>query len=104
MGKTGTTTWAQVKNVAGKIRLVRAKEATFKKPGPNQRFKAAAALRKIIAQAERQQGRGGQRGGRGGARGGRGGARGREKVADPKIRRRMARAKVSALGVKQKSR
>ncbi|MDD4255310.1 MAG: DUF5350 family protein [Methanofollis sp.] len=100
MGKTGTTTWAQVKNVAGKIRLVRAQEATFKKPGPNQRFKAAAALRKIVAQAERQQGRG-----RGGPRrGGRGGARGQPKVADPKIRRRMARAKVSALGVKQKSR
>ncbi|WP_342676315.1 DUF5350 family protein [Methanofollis sp. UBA420] len=100
MGKTGTTTWAQVKNVSGKIRLVRAQEATFKKPGPNQRFKAAAALRKIVAQAERQQGRG-----RGGPRrGGRGGARGQPKVADPKIRRRMARAKVSALGVKQKSR
>jgi hypothetical protein len=105
MGKTGTTTWAQVKNLSGKIRLVKAKEATFKKPGPNQRFKAAAALRKIIAQAERQQGRGGQRGGqRGGSRGGRGGARGQAKVADPKIRRRMVRAKVSALGIKQKSR
>ncbi|WP_298668630.1 DUF5350 domain-containing protein [uncultured Methanofollis sp.] len=99
MGKTGTTTWAQVKNVSGKIRLVRAKEATLKKPGPNQRFKAAAALRKIAIQAERQQGRG--RGGRRGGRGGRG--RGPE-VADQRIRRRMPRAKVSALGVKQKSR
>lgn len=102
MGKTGTTTWAQVKNASGKIRLVRAKEATLKKPGPNQRFKAAAALKKIVAQAERQQGRG--RGGqRRGGRGGRG-ARGREKVADPKIRRRMPRAKATALGVKQRSR
>jgi hypothetical protein len=100
MGKTGTTTWAQVKNVAGKIRLVKAKEATTKKPGPNQRFKASSTLRKIAIQAERQQGRGRpQRGG-----GGRGGSRGAPKINDPRIRRRVTRSKTTAMGVKQKSR
>ncbi|TAJ44632.1 DUF5350 family protein [Methanofollis fontis] len=103
MGKTGTTTWAQVKNVAGKIRLVRAQESNTKKPGPNQRFKASSTLKKIAAEAERQQGRGGrnQRGGRGG-RGGRG--RGGQQMNDPRIRRRMPRSKTTALGVKAKSR
>lgn len=100
MGKTGTTTWAQVKNTAGKIRLVRAQEANTKKPGPNQRFKASSTLKKIAIQAERQQGRGRpqQR------RGGRGGARGGVKITDPRIRRRMPRSKATAMGVKQKSR
>ncbi|QSZ68121.1 hypothetical protein RJ40_11750 [Methanofollis aquaemaris] len=100
MGKTGTTTWAQVKNVRGKIRLVRAQESTQKKPGPNQRFKTSATLKKIAVQAERQQGRGG-RGGRRGGRGGRG--RGQE-MNDQRVRRRMLRSKTTAMGVKQKSR
>jgi hypothetical protein len=102
MGKTGTTTWAQVKNVAGKIRLVRAKESTTKKPGPNRRFKASSTLRKIAIQAERQQGRGGRPQQRRG--GSRGGARGAPKINDPRIRRRMPRSKTTAMGVKQKSR
>ncbi|MDD3621828.1 MAG: DUF5350 family protein [Methanofollis sp.] len=97
MGKTGTTTWAQVKNVRGKIRLVRAQEATHKKPGPNQRFKASATLKKIEIQNERQQGRGGRRGGR------RRGRRGQD-MTDQRVRRRMLRSKTTALGVKQKSR
>lgn len=101
MGKTGTTTWAQVKNVSGKIRLVKAKEANTKKPGPNQRFKASSTLRKIAIQAERQQGRG--RPQRGGARGG-AGARGAPKINDPRIRRRIPRSKTTAMGVKQRSR
>ncbi|QYZ80112.1 hypothetical protein E2N92_12085 [Methanofollis formosanus] len=103
MGKTGTTTWAQVKNVRGKIRLVRAQEATQKKPGPNQRFKASATLKKIAIQAERQQGRGG-RGGRGGARRGGRGGRGGQEMNDQRVRRRMIRSKATAMGVKQKSR
>ncbi|NVO66229.1 DUF5350 family protein [Methanofollis tationis] len=102
MGKTGTTTWAQVKNVAGKIRLVRAKESTTKKPGPNQRFKPSSTLRKIAIQAERQQGRGGRPQQR--RSGGRGGARGAPKINDPRVRRRMPRSKTTAMGVKQKSR
>ncbi|MDK2975296.1 MAG: hypothetical protein PWP08_1667 [Methanofollis sp.] len=102
MGKTGTTTWAQVKNTSGKIRLVRGKEAASKKPGPNQRFKPSSTLRKIAIQAERQQGRG--RPQRSGARRGRGGRSHGPEIADQRVRRRMPRSKATAMGVKQKSR
>ncbi|MDT8358327.1 MAG: DUF5350 domain-containing protein, partial [Methanomicrobiaceae archaeon] len=40
MGKTGTTNWIQIKGVKGQIRLVPRQEGTYKKPGPNQRFKS----------------------------------------------------------------
>ncbi len=106
MGKTGTTAWAQVKGVKGKIRLVPKKEGQAKTPGPNQRFKAGANVKQIDAMAEAMQGRGGQRKGgrRGGSRGDRSGGSGlNESTANPMIRRRMARPKVSALGVKAKS-
>ena len=108
MGKTGTTSWAQIKGVKGQIRLVPKKEGELKTPGPNQRFKSSINLKKVDQAAEEQ-----QRGGRGGARrGGRGGRRGgdrsggsglNESTASPLIRRRMRRAKVSALGAKAKS-
>ena len=52
MGKTGTTIWAQVKGVKGKIRLVPKKEGLAKTPGPNQRFKAGANVKQIDAAAE----------------------------------------------------
>lgn len=107
MGKTGTTMWAQVKGVKGQIRLVPKKEGELKSPGPNQRFKSSINLKKIDQAAEEQQrgGRGGRRGGRGGRRGGdRSGGNGmNESTASPLIRRRMRRAKVSALGTKAKS-
>ncbi|MFA4824463.1 MAG: DUF5350 domain-containing protein [Methanoregula sp.] len=109
MGKTGTTAWAQVKGVKGKIRLVPKKEGLAKTPGPNQRFKAGANVKQIDAAAEALQGRGGKRGGsrggrRGGSRGDRSGGSGmNESTANPMIRRRMARPKVSALGAKAKS-
>ncbi|MCX6685093.1 MAG: DUF5350 domain-containing protein [Methanoregula sp.] len=110
MGKTGTTIWAQVKGVKGQIRLVPKKEAELKTPGPNQRFKQGATVKNVDEVAEQQFGgrggrRGGGRGGRGGSRGGsRGGDRGTpERTGNPLIRRRMRRAKVSALGSKQKS-
>ncbi len=105
MGKTGTTIWAQVKGVKGQIRLVPKKEAELKTPGPNQRFKAGATTKKLDQANESQYG--GRRGGRGGR--GRGssrcGDRGGtpERTGNPLIRRRMRRAKVSALGSKQKS-
>ncbi|WP_292367766.1 DUF5350 domain-containing protein [Methanoregula sp. UBA64] len=113
MGKTGTTLWSQVKGVKGQIRLVPKKEGERKSPGPNQRFKSSINLRKVdqAAAEEQQHGRGGRRGGSGG-RGGRGGRRGgdrsggsgmNESTASPLIRRRMRRAKVSALGAKAKS-
>lgn len=111
MGKTGTTIWAQVKGVKGQIRLVPKKEAELKTPGPNQRFKQGASIKKADEGTEEQQGgfrgRGGRGGGRG--RGGRGGGRrgsdrdGVERTGNPLIRRRMRRAKVSAMGTKQKS-
>jgi hypothetical protein len=104
MGKTGTTIWAQVKGVKGQIRLVPKKEADLKTPGPNQRFKAGANV-KSTDQAQDEY-RGGGRGGRrgGGRGGGRGGDRGSpERTGNPLIRRRMRRAKVSAMGTKQKS-
>ena len=46
MGKTGSVQWAQVKGGKGQIRLVPASEGEEKKPGPNQRFKAMAAIQK----------------------------------------------------------
>jgi hypothetical protein len=105
MGKTGTTIWAQVKGVKGQIRLVPKKESELKTPGPNQRFKAGATTKKLDQANESQYG--GRRGGRGGR--GRGGSRGGdrsgtpERTGNPLIRRRMRRAKVSAMGTKQKS-
>ena len=107
MGKTGTTIWAQVKGVKGQIRLVPKKEGDLKTPGPNQRFKSSINLKKMDQAAEEQRGRGGGRrgGGRGGRRGGdrAGGSGMNESTASPLIRRRMRRAKVSALGTKAKS-
>jgi hypothetical protein len=109
MGKTGTTIWAQVKGVKGQIRLVPKKEAELKTPGPNQRFKAGANVKKGDEAAEQQYGgRGGRRGGGRGGRGGRGGSRGGdrgtpERTGNPLVRRRMRRAKVSAMGTKPKS-
>ncbi len=106
MGKTGTTIWAQVKGVKGQIRLVPKSEGDLKTPGPNQRFKAGVNIKKVNAMDEASQGRGGARGGkRGGRRGGdrSGGSGLNESTASPLIRRRMRRAKVSALGAKAKS-
>ncbi|MDD4483895.1 MAG: DUF5350 domain-containing protein [Methanoregula sp.] len=111
MGKTGTTLWSQVKGVKGQIRLVPKKEGDRKSPGPNQRFRSTITLRKVdqAAAEEQQHGRGGRRsggrGGRGGRRGGdrSGGSGMNESTASPLIRRRMRRAKVSALGAKAKS-
>jgi hypothetical protein len=111
MGKTGTTIWAQVKGVKGQIRLVPKKEAELKTPGPNQRFKQGANVKKADAENEQRGGYRGGRGGRGGGRGrggSRGGSRGGdrgtpERTGNPLIRRRMRRAKVSALGTKPKS-
>jgi len=108
MGKTGTTIWAQVKGVKGQIRLVPKKEAELKTPGPNQRFKQGATVKKVDEAAEQRfGGRGGRRGGGRGGRG-RGGSRGGdrgtpERTGNPLIRRRMRRAKVSAMGTRPKS-
>ena len=105
MGKTGTTIWAQVKGVKGQIRLVPKKEGEGKTPGPNQRFKAGANVKQVDQMAEAMGGQrrgGGKRGGRrGGDRSGGSGLN--ESTANPMIRRRMKRAKVSALGTKAKS-
>jgi len=106
MGKTGTTLWAQVKGVKGKIRLVPKKEGEAKTPGPNQRFKAGANVKQIDMMNEAMGGRGGARGGRGGRRSGgdrSGGSGMNESTANPMIRRRMKRSKASALGAKAKS-
>ncbi len=105
MGKTGTTLWAQVKGVKGQIRLVPKKEGEAKTPGPNQRFKAGANVKQVDQLAEAMGGRSGGRGGRGRRGGDRSGGSGmNESTANPMIRRRMKRAKVSALGTKAKSR
>lgn len=99
MGKTGSVQWAQVKGVKGQIRLVPAREGEVKKPGPNQRFKPAAAIQKRASREGQDQRRGpARRGGRGGRRGGGG------STMDVRVRRGIRRAKVSALGTKQKSR
>lgn len=52
MGKTGTTNWVQVKGVKGQIRLVPQKEGAYKKPGPNQRFKSGAKLKRASREAQ----------------------------------------------------
>jgi hypothetical protein len=110
MGKTGTTIWAQIKGVKGQIRLVPKKEGELKTPGPNQRFRSTMNLKKMDQANEEMKGRGGKGGARRGGRGGgrRGGDRSggsglNESTASPLIRRRMRRAKVSALGAKAKS-
>ena len=95
MGKTGSTQWAQVKGVRGQIRLVPGNEADVKKPGPNQRFKPIAEIRK----RESREGQDYRRGRRGGGR-----SRGRAPPIDMRVRRRVPRSKASALGTKQKSR
>ncbi|WAI01836.1 DUF5350 domain-containing protein [Methanogenium organophilum] len=94
MGKTGTTTWTQIKSVKGQVRLVPAKEGTYKKPGPNQRFKTGNQLKKAL-KASQDDGRRGGRGGRGGARG-----RGRGPENDPRFRRRIRRSPASIKGSK----
>jgi Family of unknown function (DUF5350) len=106
MGKTGITQWVQVKGVKGQIRLVPKSEGELKRPGPNQRFRAGATIKKL-EQLSGDQGRQGGRGGRsrGGSRGGRGGGRGRDmgNPAESIVRRSMRRPKVSIMGAKQKS-
>ena len=95
MGKTGTSAWSQVKNVSGQIRLVRRKEAEYKKPGPNQRFKSGSSLKKAMQKTQEE-----QRGGRGG-RGGRRGGRGRGATLDTRVRRRIKRSQSSLKGAKK---
>ncbi|HZD43558.1 MAG TPA: DUF5350 domain-containing protein [Methanomicrobiales archaeon] len=105
MGKTGSVNWSQVKGVKGQIRLVPEKEAEAKKPGPNQRYKASAALKKLMRRNEADEGRrGGRRPPARGGRGRRGGGRGADQDNSNKmIRRHIARRKVSMLGAKQKA-
>ncbi|MBN2734107.1 MAG: DUF5350 domain-containing protein [Methanomicrobiaceae archaeon] len=101
MGKTGITSWTQIKSVSGQLRLVPAKEGTYKKPGPNQRFKSGAKLKRAIQKTQDSQ-RGGRRGGNsGGARGGRN-SRNTPQV-DPRFRRRIKRSPASIKGAKAKS-
>ena len=107
MGKTGITQWVQVKGVKGQIRLVPKSEAELKRPGPNQRFKAGASLKKLEQNAG--EGRGGPRGarrgrgGRGGRGGGRGGRADSGPAANPMVRKAMRRSKSSMMGAKQES-
>lgn len=90
MGKTGSTTWAQVKGVKGQIRLVSNRFSDIKKPGPNQRYKQYSTLKKIEkTESQRPQFRG-RRG------------RGRGSGADPRVRKRLPRSKKSAMGVKKR--
>ena len=106
MGKTGSVQWTQVKGVKGQIRLVPRAEGEVKKPGPNQRFKAGASLRKLEeASGEGHGGFRGRSGGRGrrGGRGGRGRTSDPGPVANPMVRKAMRRSKASILGAKQKS-
>ncbi|MDR2855665.1 MAG: DUF5350 domain-containing protein [Methanomicrobiales archaeon] len=103
MGKTGTVAWVQVKGTKGQIRLVPRKESEHKKPGPNQRFKRTAAIKKFERASADQ--RGGGRGGnaRGGGRsGGRGAARGQPAdLRSMAARRRVSRPKSMIMGAKK---
>lgn len=90
MGKTGTTSWTQIKSVKGQVRLVPQKEANYKKPGPNQRFKSGGKLKRAT-QKTQDTGRGGRRA-----------PRGRARVKDPRFRRRLKRSSSSIKGAKGK--
>ncbi len=110
MGKTGTTEWNQVKGSKGQIRLVPRKDAANKKPGPNQRFKTQATIKKLERNASRGRGRdgrpapGGRSPSRGrGGRGGRGGPGQPQDLRTMAARRRITRPKVSMLGPKARS-
>ncbi|MDD4300715.1 MAG: DUF5350 domain-containing protein [Methanomicrobium sp.] len=98
MGKTGITSWTQIKSVSGQLRLVPQKEGNYKKPGPNQRFKSGAKLKRAIQKTQDTQ-RGGRRGGS--SRGGRN-SRNTPQV-DPRFRRRIKRSPASIKGAKAKS-
>ncbi|MDD3407275.1 MAG: DUF5350 domain-containing protein [Methanomicrobium sp.] len=98
MGKTGITSWTQIKSVSGQLRLVPQKEGNYKKPGPNQRFKSGAKLKRAVSRT--------QDAGRGGRRGGRGGQQSRSRntpQVDPRFRRRIKRSPSSIKGAKAKS-
>jgi hypothetical protein len=89
MGKTGTTTWVQVKGVKGQIRLVPGKEGTYKKPGPNQRYKSGAKLKRAQqSAADRGRGRGRRPRGRGAPE------------VDRRVRRRIKRSIKTVMGSK----
>ncbi|MBP2132966.1 hypothetical protein J2128_000887 [Methanomicrobium sp. W14] len=94
MGKTGITTWTQIKSVSGQLRLVPQKEGNYKKPGPNQRFKSGAKLKRAV-QKTQDAGRGGRRG--------RQQSRSRTPQVDPRFRRRIKRSAASIKGAKAKS-
>ena len=48
MGKTGSIEWTKIKGRKGQIRQVTRAEATYKKPGPMQKYTSAGArVRKI---------------------------------------------------------
>ena len=102
MGKTGSVNWMQVKGAKTQIRLVPQKDTEVKKPGPNQRFKGHAVLKKLERYTREGDREGGSRGGARGGRGGRGRGRGTGKP-DPRFRRRIRRSKGSMLGSKQKA-
>jgi hypothetical protein len=102
MGKTGSVNWMQVKGVKAQIRLVPEKDTEIKKPGPNQRFKGHAVLKKLERYTREGESQGSRGGGRAGGRGGRGRGRGAGKP-DPRFRRRIRRSKSSMLGSKQKA-
>jgi hypothetical protein len=103
MGKTGTVNWMQVKGVKAQIRLVPQKDMEVKKPGPNQRFKGHAVLKKLERYTREGEAQGQRGGSRGRGRGARGRGRGGAAKPDPRFRRRIRRAKGSMLGSKQKA-
>ncbi|MDD3977530.1 DUF5350 domain-containing protein [Methanomicrobium antiquum] len=97
MGKTGITSWTQIKSVSGQLRLVPQKEGNYKKPGPNQRFKSGAKLKRAIQKTQQEAGRGGRRGG------GRQSRSRNTPQVDPRFRRRIKRSPSSIKGAKAKS-
>ncbi|WOF15632.1 hypothetical protein F1737_02485 [Methanoplanus sp. FWC-SCC4] len=90
MGKTGSCSWTQIKSVSGQIRLVPQKEGSYKKPGPNQRFKSGAKLKRAV-QKSQDAGRGGR---------GKRASRSRTPQVDPRFRRRIKRSPSSIKGSK----
>jgi hypothetical protein len=53
MGKTGSVEWVKIKNRNGQVRQVPKAEATYKKPGPMQKYTSAGSRVRKIKRSEK---------------------------------------------------
>jgi hypothetical protein len=53
MGKTGSIEWTKIRGRKGQVRQVTRAEATYKKPGPMQKYTSAGARVRKIKRSEK---------------------------------------------------